>query len=70
MHTIHSRLMAFLALLLTALLLVLNTYPILFSRDTVFQEKRNSLGSQAALLASSLSGLEQDKMLTYIPCKM
>jgi signal transduction histidine kinase len=59
MHSIRFRFMAFLALLLVVLLLLLNTYPVIYSRDAVFQEKRSSMSSQAALLASSLSGLER-----------
>ena len=59
MHSIRFRFMAFLALLLVVLLLLLNTYPVIYSRDAVFQEKRSSMSSQAALLASSLAGLER-----------
>ena len=59
MHSIRFRFMAFLAVLLVVLLLLLNTYPVIFSRDAVFQEKHSSMSSQAALLASSLTGLEQ-----------
>ncbi len=59
MHSIRFRFMAFLALLLAVLLLLLNTYPVILSREAVFQEKRSSMNSQAALLASSLTGLEQ-----------
>lgn len=40
------------------LLLLLNTYPIISSRDAVFQEKRNAMSSQAGVTASALSGLE------------
>ena len=59
MTSIRFRFMAFLAVLLVVLLLLLNTYPLIFSRDAVFQEKRSSMSSQAALLASSLTGLER-----------
>ena len=59
MSSLRFRFMAFLAVLLVVLLLLLNTYPVIFSRDAVFQEKRSSMSSQAALLASSLAGLEQ-----------
>ena len=59
MHSIRFRSMAFLALLLAVLLLLLNTFPVISSRDAVFEEKRSSLSSRAALLASSLSGLER-----------
>ena len=59
MHSMRFRFMAFLAVLLVLLLLLLNTYPAIFSRDAVFQEKRSFMNSQAALLAASLTGLEQ-----------
>ncbi len=51
--------MAFLALLLAVLLLLLNTFPVISSRDAVFEEKRSAMSSRAALLASSLSGLDR-----------
>ena len=41
------------------LLILLNILPIASSRDLVFEEKRDSLSSQAAVIASSLSGLER-----------
>ena len=59
MHSIRFRIMAFLALLLVLLLVLLNIYPVIYSRDAVFQEKRSSMSSQAALLAAALSGLER-----------
>ena len=59
MHSIRFRFMAFLAVLLAVLLLLLNTYPVISSREAVFQEKRSSMNSRAALLASSLAGLEK-----------
>ena len=59
MHSIRFRFLVFLALLLVVLLLLLNTYPVIYSRDAVFQEKHSSMSGQAALLAASLSGLER-----------
>ena len=59
MHSIRFRSMAFLALLLAVLLLLLNTFPVISSRDAVFEEKRSAMSSRAALLASSLAGLER-----------
>ena len=59
MHSIRFRSMAFLALLLAVLLLLLNTFPVISSRDAVFEEKRSAMSSRAALLASSLSGLDR-----------
>ena len=58
MHSIRFRSMAFLALLLAVLLLLLNTVPLISSRDAVFEEKHSSMSSRAAVLASSLAGLE------------
>ena len=59
MHSIRFRSMAFLALLLAVLLLLLNTFPVISSRDAVFEEKRSAMSSRAALLASSFSGLDR-----------
>ena len=46
------------SLLIILLLAVLNTYPILMSRDLVLRSKRSALQSQAAVMSSSLSALE------------
>ena len=46
-------------LLVAGLLVLLNTYPIATSRDLVFKEKEISLLSQAAVISSSLSGLDR-----------
>ena len=59
MHSIRFRIMAFLALLLVLLLVLLNIYPVIYSRDAVFQEKHSSMSSQAAQLAAAVSGLER-----------
>ena len=59
MRSIRFRFIAFLSVLLLVLLLLLNTYPLILSRDAVFEEKRSSMSSQAAVFASSLTGLEQ-----------
>ena len=59
MRSIRFQIISFIAALLTVLLLLLNTYPLLSSRDAVFEEKRSSLSSQAAVIASSLTGLER-----------
>ena len=42
MHSIRFRFMAFLALLLVVLLLLLNTYPLIYSRDAVFPVKNEA----------------------------
>ena len=46
-------------LLIAAVLLFLNTYPVLVSEDLVFRSKRDTLQSQSALLSSGLGGLEE-----------
>ena len=59
MRSIRFRFIAFLSVLLLVLLLLLNTYPLILSRDAVFEEKHSSMSSQAAVFALSLEGLEQ-----------
>ncbi len=58
MHSIRAQFFGFITALLLILLILLNTYPLISSRDLVFEEKKRSLSSQAAVIASSLSGLE------------
>ncbi len=58
MHSIRAQFFGFITALLLILLILLNTYPLISSRDLVFEEKKSSLSSQAAVIASSLSGLE------------
>ena len=59
MRSIRFRFVAFIAALLIVLLLLLNTIPLISSRDAVFEEKHRSMNSRAAVIAASLSGLEQ-----------
>ena len=59
MHSIRVQFIAFISSLLLILLLLLNTYPLISSRDAVFEEKRSSLAGQATVVASSLAGLER-----------
>lgn len=59
MHSIRFRIMCFLAVLLVVLLVLLNTYPVILTRDAVFQEKHSAMSSQSMLLAASLTGLDQ-----------
>lgn len=59
MRSIRFQFIAFISALLIVLLVLLNTYPLISSRDAVFEEKRSSMGSQASLLASSLASLER-----------
>ena len=58
MRSIRFRIFAIIAVLLVMMSLLLNTYPVILSRDAVFQEKRSAMSSQAYALAHSLSGLE------------
>ena len=58
MRSLRVQFMAFTASLLVILLVMVNTFPITTSRDRVFEEKRRSLGSQAAVVASSLASLD------------
>ena len=51
MRSIRFRFIAFLSVLLLVLLLLLNTYPLILSRDAVFEEKHSSMSSQAAVFA-------------------
>lgn len=46
------------ALLLAILILLVNSYPIIASRDLVLRSKKASMQSQAAVMSSSLSALE------------
>ena len=41
--------------IIAAVLILLNTYPVLVSQDLVYQSKQASLQNQAAVLASALS---------------
>ncbi len=44
--------------LIAALLILLNTYPVMASRDIVFSEKESSLLEQAGVVSASLAGLD------------
>ena len=59
MRSLRFRFFAFIAALLLVLLVLLNTYPLLSSRDAVFEEKRSAMTGQAAVIASSLAGLDR-----------
>lgn len=58
MRSIRFQFLGFISVLLIVLLLLLNTYPLVSSRDAVFEEKRSSLSGQAAVIGSSLAGLD------------
>lgn len=59
MRSIRFQFIAFVGALLLVLLILLNTYPITSSRDAVFEEKKSSMSGQAAVVASSLAGLDR-----------
>lgn len=59
MRSIRFQFFALLGILLLLLLLLVNIYPLTTSRDTVFQEKENSMSNQAMTLASSLASLDK-----------
>ena len=58
MRSIRFQFSGLVIAILLLLLVLLNTYPILASRDLVFQEKESGMLSQAGVIASSLSGLD------------
>ena len=59
MHSIRIQLLAFIMAVLLIFLVILNIYPITSSRDLIFEEKKSALASQAAVVASSLAGLDR-----------
>ena len=59
MRSIRSKFIIFIFAILSVLLLLLNTYPIITSRDAVFEEKRNSLAGQVSVVSSALGGLDR-----------
>lgn len=44
--------------IVAAVIVLLNTYPVLVSQDLMYQSKKASLQSQAAVIASALAGPE------------
>ena len=59
MHSLRFRVFAYITALLLVLLLLLNTFPLISSRDAVYEEKRSSLSAAASVVASSLAGLDR-----------
>ncbi len=59
MRSLRFQFVGFVAALLILLLVLLNTYPIISSRDAVFEEKLSSLPGRASAVASSLSSLDK-----------
>ncbi len=58
MRSIRLQFFSIILATLLILLVLLNTYPLISSRDLVFQEKESGMLNQASVIASSLSGLE------------
>ena len=57
--SISFQFFSFIAMLLTVLLMMLNIFPYVSTRDAVYQEKEKAMESQASMLASALTGLER-----------
>ena len=57
--SISFQFFSFIAMLLAVLLVMLNIFPYVSTRDAVYQEKERAMESQASTLASALTGLEQ-----------
>ena len=57
--SLRFKISAFIGSLLLILLLLLNVYPIISSRDLIFEEKKSALTGQASVVATSLSGLDR-----------
>ena len=59
MRSLRFKFIAFVAILLIVLLVLLNTYPLVSSRDAIYEEKKSSMTGQAAVVASSMAGLDR-----------
>ena len=57
--SISFQFFSFIAMLLAVLLVMLNVFPYVSTRDAVYQAKEKAMESQASTLASALTGLEQ-----------
>ena len=57
--SISFQFFSFIAMLLAVLLVMLNVFPYVSTRDAVYQEKEKAMESQASTLASALTGLER-----------
>ena len=55
-HTIQFKLAVGYAVVIVAVLILLNTYPLIMTQDLVFQSKQTSLQSQAMVIANTLTG--------------
>ena len=58
-YSVQFKFVALTFVFIALLLIFLNTYPLLASRDLVFSSKQSSLQSQASVAAASLSALEE-----------
>ena len=56
---VQFKFVGLMALFIAILFGLLNTYPLITSRDLVFSEKQNSMTSEASVMASSLASLEK-----------
>lgn len=59
LRSMRFSIFAFLVTLLAILLLLVNIYPVISARDTVFREKESSMVAQTATVASALSRLDR-----------
>ena len=59
MKSLRFQVFSFLAAVMVLLLVLLNVFPIVSSRDTVFQEKENSISGKASILSTSLAKLDK-----------
>ena len=57
-HSIRFKFILFILAILLVLILMMNIYPLTSSRETMFQEKRSSLTSQASAVSSALARLD------------
>jgi len=55
LHSIQAKYAAIYVLVIAAVLILLNTYPILMAQDMVFESKKATLQSQTAVVASALA---------------
>ena len=58
-YSVQLKFVATLFLVILVLLVMLNTYPLIMSRDLVFSSKQSSMQSQASVVSSSLSALDE-----------
>ena len=59
MKSLRFQVFSFLAVVMVLLLLLLNLFPIVSSRDAVFQEKERSISGKASVLSTSLAKLDK-----------